>query len=69
MKYIYLLFGIICLFFSIFFFIERSDIFSDIFKRGFNKTNKADLYLPTFISLIGLFFLYIYYKQLKTTRK
>lgn len=68
MKYIYLLLGTICILFSIYFFIETSDIFIDIFERGFTRTNKSDLLKPTFILLIGFFFFYIYYKQLKTAQ-
>jgi hypothetical protein len=67
MKYIYLLLGTICILFSIYYFFETSDIFIDIFERGFTRTNKSDLLKPAFILLIGLFFFYIYNKQLKNS--
>lgn len=68
MKYLFLLLGIISILFSIYFFIETSDIFVDFFERGFSKTNKGDLLKPILILLIGIFFLYLYYKQLKNIK-
>ena len=65
MKYIFLLLGTICILFSIFFYMETWDIFKDIIDRGFSKTNKDDLLKPTLILLVGIFFLYVYFKQIK----
>ena len=65
MKYTFLLLGTISILFSIYFFCETSDIFKDILVRGFSKTNKADLLKPTLILLVGVFFFFVYYKQLK----
>jgi hypothetical protein len=67
MKYTLLLLGIVSILFSLYFFFETSDIFHDIVHRGFGKTNKADLLKPVLILLLGLFFLYLYYKQTKTS--
>lgn len=68
MKHIFLLASIICILFSIYFFSEAHDIFGNIFKRGFFKTDTSDLLKPTLILIMGLFFLYIHKKQKKASK-
>ncbi len=66
MKNIYLLLGTICILFSIYFFYESRDIFSDLAIRGFAKTNMSDLIKPILILLLGFFFLFIYLNPFKS---
>ncbi|WP_460218291.1 hypothetical protein [Psychroserpens sp. MEBiC05023] len=65
MKRIILLLGIVSILFSIYFFLEMYDIFQDIFKRGFFKTNKGDLLKPTLLLVLGIFLIWPALKKSK----
>lgn len=65
MKYTFLLFGLMSLYFSIYFFIERRDIFKEVIRSGFFQTDISELNKPTFLLLFSVFFFLVYYKQFK----
>jgi hypothetical protein len=64
MKYLSLLLAIISLLFSVYFFIERSDIFLEIFNgRPFNQIPFSEMLKPILLLILGIFFFYIFRKQ------
>ena len=68
MKYIFLLLAIISLLFSLYFFFERSDIFIEIFnERPVNQIPFSEFIKPILLSILGIFFLYIFRKQTSKT--
>jgi hypothetical protein len=58
MKQMLMIFGTIMLLFSVYYFLEASDIFIDMYSRGFHKTNKGDLLQPILLLIMGLLTVY-----------